>query len=128
MGLEALLSRLENRLHETPETPCNLGRVSAYPALSLVRTLETPATPQIDNSGSDAEILDRHPTAIVAEPEPAWASCSTCAHETGRGGCGEPVAAGLSSLEGVIRYHPTGGEGCSAWVGTLISEMEFFNA
>lgn len=44
-------------------------------------------------------------------------ACSTCAHVTGRGGCGEPVAAGLSALEGVIRYHPKGGTGCPVWKG-----------
>jgi len=152
MGLEALLLKLENREPATPETPCNLVGVAANPALSLACTLETPATPQIDNGGSDArkttatasrwwlihypdhnpvevacfppathaEILERHPDAIAAEPfnqaspVPARA-CFTCAHVTRRGGCGEPVAAGLSDVVGGIRYNPVGGDGCPAW-------------
>lgn len=67
-----------------------------------------------------AEILERHPDAIAAEPinlialEPARA-CSTCSHRCRSGCCGEPVAAGLSGLEGVIRYHQQGGVGCPAW-------------
>lgn len=82
---------------------------------------------------TQAEILAGRPDAIAAEPfeytpkpstsddiakpepEPARASCSTCASVTGRGGCGEPVAAGLSDLEGVICYHPDDGVSCSAW-------------
>jgi hypothetical protein len=30
--------------------------------------------------------------------------CHECTHVTRRGGCGEPVLAGLSPVEGVIRY------------------------
>lgn len=47
-------------------------------------------------------------------PTPAR-SCTTCAHVCRSGCCGEPVAAGLSDLEGVIRYHADGGKGCKAW-------------
>lgn len=43
-------------------------------------------------------------------------ACSACAHVTGRGGCGEPVAAGLSDLPGVIRYHPQQGADCAVFV------------
>lgn len=72
-------------------------------------------------STTHAEILERHPDAIAADPinqaapEPAHKSCSTCTHVTGRGGCGEPAAAGLSDVTGVIRYNPVGGDGCPAW-------------
>ena len=70
-----------------------------------------------------ADILERHSGAIAAEtfnqaePETARA-CSSCTHVTGRGGCGEPVAAGLSFLEGVIRYHPDQGASCAVWLST----------
>jgi hypothetical protein len=76
-----------------------------------------------------AEILERHPDAIAAEPinqaapEPARA-CSTCTHVTGRGGCGEPVAAGLSDAVGVIRYSPDQGATCPAWLATLHHDLE----
>ena len=88
-----------------------------------------------------AEILERHPEAIAVEPitqmepepaqnmdigkvssdidvpqEPLHTSCDTCCHVTGRGGCGEPVAAGLSDLDGVICYRSNGGKDCPAWL------------
>ena len=50
-----------------------------------------------------------------AEPEPALASCDACAHVCRSGCCGEPVAAGLSDQEGVIRYHPNNGANCATW-------------
>jgi len=71
-----------------------------------------------------AEILERHPDALAAEPinqatpEPAHTSCKTCTHVTGRGGCGEPVAAGLSDVVGVIRYSHNHGATCQAWRNT----------
>lgn len=74
-----------------------------------------------------AEILERHPEAIAAEPfnqaEPARA-CSTCSRATYRGGCGEPVAAGLSDLPGVIRYSPDQGATCPAWLAVLDGDLE----
>lgn len=42
-------------------------------------------------------------------------TCSTCAHVCRSGCCGEPVAAGLSDQEGVIRYHPNNGADCATW-------------
>lgn len=156
MGLDALLSTLETRRADTPDTPCNLTGVSGNPAPIGACTLDTPDTPGNFNGNgitavsvwwrlhypdrepaevacfppaTHAEILDHHPEAIAAEPvdqvepEPARA-CSTCAHITGRGGCGEPVAAGLSDLEGVIRYHPHRGAGCPVWLATLDGELE----
>jgi len=84
---------------------------------------------------TQAEILERRPDAVAAEPileeragsadrvqpEPAQTmtpqSCSTCEYVTGRGACGKPVAAGLSDLEGVIYYHQDGGNGCQNWEG-----------
>ncbi|MDP2834121.1 MAG: hypothetical protein Q8Q28_12685 [Pseudomonadota bacterium] len=165
MGLDALLSKLENREPATPETPCNLAGVAAKPALSLACTLETPETPQIDNGGSDAriraaddaatasrwwlihylnrepvqvasfppathaEVLQGRPDAVAAEPlyqsapHPTRA-CTTCTNQTGRGGCGEPVASGLSDLPGVIRYSPDQGATCPAWLATLPGDLE----
>ena len=87
------------------------------------------------------EILERHPEAIAAEPfaehspnehrthvEQACpstpTSCDTCAHVTGRGACGEPVAAGLSAKEGVISYHGTNGKDCLAWLATIPADHE----
>ncbi len=55
-----------------------------------------------------------------AEPEPA-STCSTCAHRPPGwlsiqpAPCGNHVAAGLSDLEGVIRYHPNNGANCATW-------------
>ncbi|MDO9227086.1 MAG: hypothetical protein Q8M09_06900 [Pseudomonadota bacterium] len=76
-----------------------------------------------------AVMLERHPEAIAAEPinqaapEPARA-CATCTHVTPRGGCGEPVAAGLSDVVGVICYSPNGGADCPAWLATLSGDLE----
>lgn len=73
-----------------------------------------------------AEILSRYPEAIAAEPfEPTTPTpaCSTCAHRPPgwlsfqRAPCGNPVAAGLSELDGVIRYSPDQGATCPAWSG-----------
>ncbi len=55
-----------------------------------------------------------------ATPEPIT-DCSTCTHATYRGGCGEPVAAGLSAQEGVICYHGNGGKDCPAWLATALA-------
>ncbi|MBK6744289.1 MAG: hypothetical protein IPG66_15515 [Hydrogenophilales bacterium] len=76
-----------------------------------------------------ADILERHPEAIAAEPinqaEPKTArACSTCTHVTGRGGCGEPLAAGLSDLTGVICYSPDLGETCPAWLAIIPGDLE----
>jgi len=82
-----------------------------------------------DPPATHAEILERHPDAIAAEPlhqdapEPARA-CSTCSRATYRGGCGEPVAAGLSDLDGVIRYSPDQGATCPAWLATIPGDLE----
>ena len=160
MGLEALLSTLESRRADTPDTPCNLSRVSGSPAPIGACTLDTPDTPEIiDGQGratashcwrlhypdrepaeawasppvTHAEILERHPDAIAAEPfdlaEPERA-CSTCSHRPHGwlaiqvAPCGNPVAAGLSDMEGVIRYHPHQGANCPAWLGILDGELE----
>lgn len=77
-----------------------------------------------------AEILERHLDDIAVEPtnqskpETAHMSCINCAHLTGRGGCGEPVAAGLSDVVGVIVYHDAGGKDCPAWLATLQPDLE----
>lgn len=46
-------------------------------------------------------------------------ACSTCAHVCRSGCCGEPMAAGLSDLPGVIRYSPDQGTTCDAWLMRL---------
>jgi hypothetical protein len=76
-----------------------------------------------------AEILERHPDAVAAEPfnqtAPVQAtSCDTCAHATFHGGCGEPVAAGLSDMVGVIAYHGNCGKDCSAWLEIIPTDLE----
>lgn len=94
-----------------------------YPDRNPVETASFPPA-------THAEILERHPEAIAAEPihqakpEPGYKSCSTCAHATGRGGCGEPVAAGLSGVVGVIRYSPDQGATCPAWLATISGDLE----
>jgi hypothetical protein len=82
---------------------------------------------------SHAEILERHPEAIAAEPfdlaEPERA-CSTCAHRPPGllaievAPCGDPIAAGLSEVEGVIRHHPGQGATCPAWLATIPGDLE----
>lgn len=81
-------------------------------------------------SATHAEILERHPEAIAAEsfnqdePETAHMFCINCAHVTGRGGCGEPVAAGLSDEVGVICYSPDQGATCPAWLAIIPGDIE----
>lgn len=75
-----------------------------------------------------AEILERHPEAIAAEPInrvviQSTTSCSTCEHVTRRGGCGEPVAAGLSDVVGTIRYSPDQGATCPAWLAAIPCDL-----
>lgn len=86
--------------------------------------VETWTTPP----ATHADILERHPDAIAAEPIHQAApnsatSCSTCANLTGRGSCGEPVAAGLSDLLGVIRYSADQGATCPAWLATIPDDL-----
>jgi hypothetical protein len=82
-----------------------------------------------DPPATHAEILERHPDAIAAEPlhqdapEPARA-CSTCSRASYRGACGKPVDAGLSGLDGVIQYHGNGGKDCPAWLATIPPDLE----
>ena len=47
MALDDLLSKLEGRATDTPDTPCNPSEVSAKPALNKACTLDTPDTSQI---------------------------------------------------------------------------------
>lgn len=88
MGLDALLSKLETRRADTPDTPCNLAGVSGNPATIGACTLDTPDTPEKHNT----------------PPQPEITTCKTCAHVCRTGCCGEPVRAGLSPVEGVISY------------------------
>ena len=46
MALDDLLSKLEGRATDTPDTPCNPPEVSAKPAPNKARTLDTPDTSQ----------------------------------------------------------------------------------
>ena len=82
-----------------------------------------------DPPATQAEVLQGRPDAIAAQPlhqdAPApITACSTCSRATYRGACGEPLAAGLSDLDGVIQYHGNGGKGCPAWLATLAADLE----
>jgi len=74
-----------------------------------------------DPPATHAEVLQGRPDAVAAQPlhqdamEPI-AACSTCSRATYRGGCDEPVVAGLSAQDGVIRYHGNGGKDCPDWL------------
>jgi hypothetical protein len=82
------------------------------------------ALSEIGLSAPISDFVYSKPEIIAqAEPEPA-STCSTCAHETGRGGCGEPAAAGLSNLDGVIRYHEDGGEDCPVFLSIIQPDLE----
>lgn len=75
------------------------------------------------------EILERHPDAVEAVPINQTAqmpitSCDTCAHATYHGGCGDPIASGLSDMEGVIVYHDADGKDCSAWLASIPDDLE----
>ena len=102
--------------------PASRGWLLHYPDREPVEVASFPPA-------THAEILERHPDAIAAQPlhqdapEPARA-CSTCSRATYRGGCGDPVAAGLSDLDGVIRYSPDQGATCPAWLATLAADLE----
>lgn len=96
-----------------PEANASRWWLIHYPDGAPVETWTSPPA-------THAEILERHPDAIAAQPLSQDSleviiTCSTCAHATYRGGCGEPVAAGLSALEGVIAYSLDQGATCSAW-------------
>jgi hypothetical protein len=114
----------EARSQETlpePGGPCRWWLLH-YPDRELVEVACFPPA-------THADILERHPVAIAAEPfEPATSeptrACSTCAHACRSGCCGEPVAAGLSDLPGVIRYHPDQGATCPAWLATIPGDLE----
>ena len=78
---------------------------------------------------TEAEILERRPDAIAAQPlhqaaQTPISACVTCVHVTGRGSCGEPVAAGLSDVVGVIVYHDGDGKDCPAWMEGIPSYLE----
>jgi hypothetical protein len=76
-----------------------------------------------------AQIMASRPDAVAAQPlhqaapEPITA-CSTCIHATYRGGCGVPVAAGLSAQDGVIRYHDDSGSDCPVWLASMPPDLE----
>jgi hypothetical protein len=76
------------------------------------------------------DLLESRPGAVAAQPISAAAppttvtSCSACAHATYRGGCGQPVEAGLSGQSGVIAYHPAGGADCATWAAVIPPDLE----
>lgn len=88
----------------------------------------------LDPSATHAEVLALFPDAVAAEPiQPAPApapACVTCLHRPPRhradetAPCGNPVAAGLSDLPGVIRYSPDQGASCPAWQAALDPDQE----
>lgn len=81
-----------------------------------------------------ADVLERHPDAVAAEPIPPKPepvpSCNACQHRPPRhrngdsAPCGNPVAAGLSDLPGVIRYSPNDGKTCKTWRACLDTNLE----
>jgi hypothetical protein len=78
---------------------------------------------------TEAEVLERRPDANAAQPlhqsaQTPISTCKTCSHATFRGGCGEPVEAGLSGQSGVIAYHPTGGADCATWEAIIPPDLE----
>ncbi len=98
-----------------------------------------------DPPATQAEVLQGRPDAVAAQPLHQTAcstetgsqsvsksqdapapitACSTCSRATYRGTCGEPVAAGLSAQDGVIRYHDQGGKDCLAWLAILHPDLE----
>ncbi len=107
-------------------TPSTWWRMH-YPDRDPVKVWTNPPATQFqilknrpDADAAEPIIEDR--TAPVfdhpkTKPEPTILarSCSTCTHVTYRGGCGVPVEAKLSALEGVICYHPAGGLDCPVW-------------
>ncbi len=54
MGLDSLLARLESRMPDTPDTPCNPAGVSAKPLQHKACTPDTPDTPQNCNGRGNA--------------------------------------------------------------------------
>jgi len=134
----SLLSNLRKRQSErfataTPATVATRGGEKA-------RTVATVATVSVANATEaktpSAASLPEDEAPFAAHSPPrqhvtgdsgsakASTSCSTCAHVTGRGGCGEPVEAGLSAQVGVIRYHPHDGAGCLAWMAVIQPVLE----
>jgi hypothetical protein len=78
---------------------------------------------------TEVEVLERRPDAIAAQTlhqaaQSPISACVTCVHVTGRGGCGEPVASGLSDVVGVIVYHDGAGKDCPAWMATFPDDLE----
>lgn len=92
MGLDNLLAKMEQRATATPETPCNLGWVSAKPAPVKACTLATPETPQIINAvvnaGTDApdarhfrwlvHFSDRDPVEVRCSPDATLGEILDC--------------------------------------------------
>ena len=75
-----------------------------------------PATIKADPARNNAKFwIDVIDVNHIDRREQAEKNCSTCTHVTYRGGCGVPVEAKFSALEGVICYHPTGGLDCPVW-------------
>jgi len=78
---------------------------------------------------TQAEVLQSRSDAVAAQPlyqagPVPTAACSTCSRVTYRGGCGVPVPAGLSDLDGVIRYSPDQGATCPAWLASIPADLK----
>lgn len=127
----------ERFANANPANPANQkdgrgGTLAKLAALALANHREeqtaSPLAAVSFSPATQAEIRERHPGAIMSEPFNPTATvqtaCDTCSHATARGGCGEPVAAGLSNLEGVIVYHPDKGATCRTWLALIPDDME----
>ena len=84
---------------------CDLRRVVADARAEGLVALADAVQDEVDEV--DAEIRSRVP--VVAQ-------CSTCAHQSKHGNCGEPVKAGIAARFELVR-HSAAGIGCCAYKG-----------
>lgn len=124
------------KLATTPEPANDVLPVTTTPSTwwRLHYSDREPLEVWTDPPATCAEMLARHPEAIAAEPtSPPPApppACRTCLFRPPRHRddapipCGDPVAARLSDVPGVILYHPDGGAGCVAWLARLEPDLE----
>ena len=102
-------------------TPATIIRGAQADGVSL--TLSPAGTIKATGDGAAVDcwltVIREHKTEIIGALKTGagriTTACKTCAYVTGRGGCGNPVEAGLSDVAGVIRYHPQEGLDCPTY-------------
>lgn len=111
------IREIRNPPHPAKLEQCQTGKEAAEAILeSFERKKSAPAVDPVE-------------AAPPAKPAPVPA-CRTCQHRppgylaTAAAPCGDPVAAGLADLPGVIRYHPDDGKTCPAWRAWLDPDLE----